>query len=185
MLSCCVRKALILKHARVSVVDLLVSPKNFLCWPLLASTIVLECIFTRQLHSFAMNNRLATSRSTFLTDVRPGKKQSMVENPNSPGRARRRAGPTDTGTLSTRGPTARRPSEGKGTVVLERTGITYVYFYTTFDERTTKRRAGSPAARSSSEFSTALAGGRGAASASDASRSQARRGGSSAPQALC
>ena len=96
------RKALILKHARVSVVDLLVSPKNFLCWPLLASTIVLECIFTRQLHSFAMNNRLATSRSTFLTDVRPGKKQSMVENPNSPGRARRRAGPTDTGTLSTR-----------------------------------------------------------------------------------
>ena len=30
---------------------------------------------------------------------------------------------------------------------LERTGITYVYFYTTFDERTTKRRAGSPAAR--------------------------------------
>ena len=49
-----------------------------------------------------MNNRLATSRSTFLTDVRPGKKQSMVENPNSPGRARRRAGPTDTGPLSTR-----------------------------------------------------------------------------------
>ena len=63
----------------------------------------------------------------------------------------------------------------------ERIGITYVYFYTTFDERTTKRRAGSPAARSSSEFSTALAGGRGAASASTASRSQAPREGSSAP----
>ena len=56
-----------------------------------------------------------------------------------------------------------------------------MYIYTTFDERTTKRRAGSPAARSSSEFSTALAGGRGAASASTASRSQAPRGGSSAP----
>ena len=84
--------------------------------------------------------------------------------------------------------TARRPSESKGTVNFvsrERTGITYVYFYTTFDERTTKRRAGSPAARSSSEFSTALAGGRGAASASTASRSQAPRGGSSAPPALC
>ena len=78
-------------------------------------------------------------------------------------------------------PSVRKQLPGKGTVVLERTGITYVYFYTTFDGRTTKRRAGSPAARSSSEFSTALAGGRGAASASTASRSQAPREGSSAP----
>ena len=89
------------------------------------------------------------------------------------------------GTPSPRGlhcsPPVRRQLPGKGTVVLERTGITYVYFYTTFDERTTKRRAGSPAADGSSEFSTALAGGRGAASASDALRWQAPRGGSSAP----
>ena len=49
---------------------------------------------------------------------------------------------------------------------------------------TNERRGGAPVYRSrdsSSEFSTALAGGRGAASASTASRSQAPRGGSSAP----
>ena len=64
----------------------------------------------------------------------------------------------------------------------ERTGMTYVYFYTTFDERTTKRRRGVlPRRRLLGNFSTALAGGRGAASASTASRSQAPRGGSSAP----
>ena len=59
----------------------------------------------------------------------------------------------------------------------------HMYIFTRLS--TNERRSGAPGLRSrdsSSEFSTALAGGRGVASASTASRSQAPRGGSSAPR---
>ena len=88
-------------------------------------------------------------------------------------------GPAERYAVAARAPLLSARPKGRGIVNFVQN--LHMYIYTTFDERTTKRRAGSPAARQLSEFSTALAGGRGAASASTASRSRAPRGGSSAP----
>ena len=117
--------------------------------------------------------------------VRHSLRSFCAGQPAPHGQCSRREGPSPPARRRGEGSTALRPSEGKGTVVLERIGITYVYF--TRLSRTSDRRAqrGLPPRQLLGNFSTALAGGRGAASASAASRSRAPRGGSSAPPIWC
>ena len=84
------------------------------------------------------------------------------------------------GTPSPRGATALRPSGVRNS---SRTNQDYICIFTRLLERATEGRRGISRGDGFfwGNFSTALAGGRGAASASTASRSQAPRGGSSAP----